>query len=91
MLYANNIGADQRSLIRAFVVRCLDSIIHIVSILESSSLYLVSMAVSYLVANPEDRFSRDVVQLFLAVPINIFDLLVQLLMSRKHAPVVFVC
>ena len=70
MTYANNIGAGQpahpRSLISTFVVRCLDSIIPLVSISELSSLYLASVAVqagcrfeSYPVANPEDRFSRD--------------------------------
>ena len=48
MPYANNKGADQpahpRSLISAFVVRCLDSIISLVSISEISSLYLASVA-----------------------------------------------
>ena len=48
MTYANNKGADQpahpRSLISAFVVRCLDSIIPLVSISEISSLYLASVA-----------------------------------------------
>ena len=48
MLYADNKSADQpahpRSLISAFVVRCLDSIIPLVSISEISSLYLVSVA-----------------------------------------------
>ena len=48
MPYANNKGADQpahpRSLISAFVVRCLDSIIPLVSISEISSLYLASVA-----------------------------------------------
>ena len=48
MSYANNIGADQpahsRSLISAFVVRCLDSIIPLVSISEISSVYLASVA-----------------------------------------------
>ena len=48
MLYANNKGADQpahpRSLISPFVVRCLDSIISLVSISEISSLYLASVA-----------------------------------------------
>ena len=50
MQYANNKGADQpvhpRSLISAFVVRCLDtcSIIPLVSISEISSLYLASVA-----------------------------------------------
>ena len=42
MLYANNKGADQpahpRSLIRAFVVRCLDSIISLDSVGEISRL-----------------------------------------------------
>ena len=46
--YANNKGADQpahpRSLISAFVVRCLYSWLSLVSISEISSLYLVSVA-----------------------------------------------
>ena len=45
MSYANNKGADQRSLISAFVVRCLYSIIPLVSIPEISSIYLPSVAV----------------------------------------------
>ena len=49
MLYANNKGADQpahpRSLISAFVVGCLDSIIPLVSIPKISSHYLASVAV----------------------------------------------
>ena len=49
MSYANNKRADQpahsRSLISAFVVPCLDSIIPLVSISEISSLYLASVAV----------------------------------------------
>ena len=48
MPYANNIGTDQPahscSLIRAFVVRCLDSTIPLVSISEISSLYLAFVA-----------------------------------------------
>ena len=44
----NNKGENQpahpRSLISAFVVHCLDSIIHLVSISEISSLYLASVA-----------------------------------------------
>ena len=47
MPYVNNKGADQpahpRSLISAFVVRCLDSITPLVSIPEISSLYLASV------------------------------------------------
>ena len=48
MLYANNKGADQpahpRSLISVFLVRCLDTIISLVSISEISSLYLATVA-----------------------------------------------
>ena len=48
MPYANNKGADQHahphSLISTFDVRCIDSIISLVSICEISSLYLVSEA-----------------------------------------------
>ena len=48
MTYVNNKGADQpahpRSLISAFVVRCLDSIIPRVSISEISRLCLASVA-----------------------------------------------
>ena len=67
-------GADQpahpRSLISAFVVQCLDSIIPLVSISEISSLYLASVSVQAslsltLVANPEDRFSHDKAQFIL--------------------------
>ena len=46
--YANNKDADQpahpRSLISTFVIRCLDSIIPLVSISEISSLWLASVA-----------------------------------------------
>ena len=48
MSYANNKGADQpahpRSLISAFVVRCLDSIKPLVSVTKISSLRLASVA-----------------------------------------------
>ena len=48
MPYANNKGGDQparpRSLISAFVGRCLDSIIPLVSISEIPNLYLASVA-----------------------------------------------
>ena len=83
MLYANNKGADQPahpcSLISAFVVHCLDSIIPLVSISEISSLYLASVAAqavfeSYLVANPEDRFSHDEALSRKNVSPGIFDL-----------------
>ena len=49
MPYANNKGADQpghpHSLISAFVVRCLDSIIPLLAIAEISRLYVASVAV----------------------------------------------
>ena len=66
--YAKNKGADQaahpRSLISAFVVRCLDSIIFLLALAEISTPSLVSSAEqtgfeSHLVGNPKDRFSRD--------------------------------
>ena len=48
MLYANNKGADQpahpRSLISAFVVHCLDSIIPLLALAEISRPLLVSSA-----------------------------------------------
>ena len=48
MPYANNKGADQpahpRSLISTFVVRCLDSVMSLVSVTKSSSLMLASVA-----------------------------------------------
>ena len=48
VLYANNKGADQpahpRSLISAFVVHCLDSIISLDPISEIPSLWLASVA-----------------------------------------------
>ena len=61
-----------RSLISAFVVCCLDSIISLVSISEISSVYLASVAsvgqfVCTMVANPKDRFSCDVAQIYMMV------------------------
>ena len=48
MSYANNKGADQpahpRSLISAFVVRCLDSVMSLVSVTKISNLMLDSVA-----------------------------------------------
>ena len=68
MPYANNIVPDQpappRSLISAFVVHCLNSIMPLLTIAEISSLQLVSVAEHDGLCltwsqNPEDRFSRD--------------------------------
>ena len=72
MPYANNKGADQlahpRSLISAFVVRCLDSIIPILATSRISRLYLVPVAEQAGLSLtwsqiPEDTFSRGVAQL----------------------------
>ena len=62
--YANNKGADQpahlHSLISAFVVCCLDSIITLVSISEiSSSCGCTGRFESTRLQAPKDRFSRD--------------------------------
>ena len=68
MSYASNKGADQpahpRSLISAFVVRCLDSIMSLVSVTKISSLMLASVAEQASLSvtwseTPEDTFSRD--------------------------------
>ena len=52
----------------AFVVRCLDRLIPLLGLAEiSSPAILISWAgrfESYLIANPEDRFSRDAAQIF---------------------------
>ena len=69
LLYANNKDADQpanpRSLISVFVIRCLDSVITVVSITEISRLRRASVAEQAGLSlpwsqNPEDRFSRVV-------------------------------
>ena len=68
MSYANNKGADQpahpRSLISAFVVRCLDSVMSLVSVTKISSLMLASVAAQAGLSltwseTPEDTFCRD--------------------------------
>ena len=72
MSYANNKGADQpahpRSLISAFVVRCLDSVMSLVSVTKISSLMLASIAEQARLSltwseSPEDTFSHDVIHL----------------------------
>ena len=77
MPYANNKGTDQpahlRSLISAFVICCLDSIILLVSILEISSLYIAFVAAQAGLSLPwsqipEDRFSRDEAHLAIVCP-----------------------
>ena len=74
MSHANNKGADQpvhpRSLISAFVVHCLDSIISLVSIAEISRLKLASVAVQDGLClawseTPEDTFCHVVAHVVL--------------------------
>ena len=73
MSYANNKGAEQpahpRSLISAFVVRCLDSVMSLVSITKISSLVLASVAEQASLSvtwseTPEDTVSHDEAQLY---------------------------
>ena len=68
MSYANNKGADQpahpRSLISSFVVRCLDSVMSLVSVTKISSIMLASVAEQSSLSltwweTPEDMFSHD--------------------------------
>ena len=72
MSYANNKGADQPahpcSLISAFVVRCLDSVISLVSVTKISSLMLASVAEQAGLSltwseTPEDTFCHDEAQI----------------------------
>ena len=74
MSYANNNGADQpahpRSLISVFVVRCLDSVMSLVSVTKMSSLMLASVAEQASLSltslePPEDTFSHDEAHMFL--------------------------
>ena len=73
MSYANNKGTDQpahlRSLISAFVVRSLDSVMSLVSVTKISSLMLASVAEQASLSLtwwecPEDTFSHDEAQIF---------------------------
>ena len=79
MPYANNKGANQpahpHSLISTFIVRCLDSIMSLVSISEISSLKLAAVVVqagfeSCQVENPKDMLSRDEAQLHLSLIVH---------------------
>ena len=72
MSYANNKGADQpahpRSLISAFIVRCLDSVMSLVSVTTISRLLLASVAEQASLSRtwsetPEDTFSHDEAQM----------------------------
>ena len=68
MSYANNKGTDQpahpRSLISDFIVRCLDSVMSLISVTKISSLMLASVAEQASLSltwseTPEDTFSHD--------------------------------
>ena len=68
MSYANNKGADQpahpRSLISTFVVRCLDSVMSLVSVTKISSLMLASVPEQASLSvtwseTPENTFCHD--------------------------------
>ena len=68
MSYANNKGADQpahpRSLISAFVVRCLDSVMSLVSVTKIPRLILASVTEQASLSlawseTSEDKFSHD--------------------------------
>ena len=72
MSYANNKGADQpahpRSLISAFVVRCLDNVMSVVSVTKISSIMLASVAEQSSLSltcseTPEETFSHDEVHI----------------------------
>ena len=72
MSYANNKGADKpahsRSLISAFVVHCLDSVMSRVSVTKISSLMLAPVAEQVSLSltwseTPEDTFSHDEAEL----------------------------
>ena len=74
MSYANNKGTDQLAhpcnLISAFVVRCLDSVMYLVSVTKISSLMLASVAVQASLClawseTPKDTFCCVVAHVFL--------------------------
>ena len=73
MPHANNKGADQpahpRSLISAFVVRCLDNVMSLVSVTKILSVMLASVAQQASLSltwseTPEDTFSHGVAHMF---------------------------
>ena len=81
MSYTNNKGADQparpRSLISAFIVRCLDSVMSLDSVTKISSLMLASVAeqASWSLTSsepPEDTFSHGEAQVVVTVPMLVF-------------------
>ena len=85
MPYANNKGADQpahpRSLISAFVIRCLDSIMPLVSISEISSLYLAYVAAQ---AGWRLPWSQTPKTGFLVTMVVCFQVLLMIFSPNKH-------
>ena len=77
MSYANNKGADQpahpRSLISTFVIRCLDSVMSLVSVTKISNLMLASVGEQAGLSltwseTPKDTVSRDEARMFSLKP-----------------------
>ena len=74
MPYTNNKGADQpahpRSLVSAFIVHCLDSLSNTSTYYSQNFKTIASLISradrleSYLVRNPEDKFSRDMAHIY---------------------------
>ena len=82
MSYTDNKGADlpahPRSLISAFVVPYLDSVMCLVSVTKVSSLMLASVAEQASLSltwweTPEDRFSHDEAQVYVQFLFNILQ------------------
>ena len=93
MLYANNKGADQPahlpSLISAFVVRCLDSVMSVASVTKISSLMLASVADQAglsltLLETSEDTFSHDETHLYLNYTVYVTHLYIILIHTYIH-------
>ena len=92
MSYSNNKDADQpahpRSLISAFVIPYLDSVMSLVSVTEISSLMLASVAeqASFSLTwseTPEDTFSHDEAQMYIIYCINLHTFKHFYMVSKK--------
>ena len=84
MSHANNKGADQpahsRSLISAFVVRCLDSVMSLVSVTKISNVMLASVTKQAVLSltwleTPEDTFSHDGAHILLQAELIVIQVL----------------
>ena len=96
MSYANNKGAGQpahpRSLISAFIVRCLDSVMSLVSVTKISSLMLVSVAEQAGLSltwseTPEDTFSHGEAYLLYAVAFEFIIIMIIRVRSKDQDPI----